>query len=408
MKKFLVLLSFPLFLYSESLKSMIDYANKHNFLVHSKTSSVKSKKAELESVGRSAYPTVDVGGFYQNLNERTYGMPGTTSSVYTSIGFDIYDGGKRSATKRQKRYELISSNFEKDAFKKSLALSIIQDYFNIKNINASLAALYEQRKSLKAQLSRIKKFVDASLATSDDVYKLQAAYDNNEYSIESLKFDRLSLYKALGLKLNRNVKHIGNARFKKLRVKFSLDDNIKALKAKQKALLAQADSINSNYNPKVRVENTYSVYDYDRTDLTHPEGIDRQNKLVLSVNMRLFDNKSIEKSKVAVLEAKDSLNHQINYNISQQKMLYKLARSRIVATNERIKSARSALKSANSTYKLINEKYKAGIVDNIAYLDALSQKTNARALYHSSLNSLEVAYGIYYYYAGKNIGRYIK
>ncbi len=408
MKKLLLILIIPLALYSDNLKSMISYASKHNNLVIAKNFTSESKKAELDAVSRSAYPTIDMGGFYQNTNEKNFGMTGVMSSAYAKIGFDIYDGGVRKAIKKQKRYELISSKFEKDAFAKSLGLSIIQDYFNIKNINSSLNALHQQNRLLKAQLKRVKKFVDASLATNDDIYKLQSAYDMNQYSIESLKFDKLSLLKSLELKVNRKVKNIGNSRFKKMRVKFQIDDNIKALKSKQKAMLAQAKSISNNYNPKIRVEDSYSVYDYGQSDLTHPEGVDNQNKLVVTMNIRVFDNKSIETNKVAILRAKDGLNEQINYNINQQKMLFKLAKSRINTTKKRIKSAKSALKSADSTYEIIEEKYNAGLTDNIAYLDALSQKTNAKALYHSSLNSLEIAYGIYYYYAGKNIRRYIK
>jgi len=48
------------------------------------------------------------------------------------------------------------------------------------------------------------------------------------------------------------------------------------------------------------------------------------------------------------------------------------------------------------------------LVDNIVYLDALSIKTNATALYTKSLNDLEVAYAIYYYYAGQKIKEFIK
>lgn len=131
-------------------------------------------------------------------------------------------------------------------------------------------------------------------------------------------------------------------------------------------------------------------------------------ELMLSINLRLFDGETISKSKQTILINAKALNTQIKYAKQEQKMLYKLSKSRITTNQLKIKSASSALKSAVSAYKTIEEKYKAGIVDNITYLDALSVKTNSLSLYEKSLNDLEVAYAIYYYYVGKNIQNYIQ
>lgn len=408
MKKILVILLLPLLGQTQNLKEMLEYASHHNYQLLSKAYHSKAKHARLEAVKNSTYPSIDVGGFYQNLDERNLGMAGSTVSTYAKVQFDVYDGGKRKALTKQKMYELHSSKFEKKAFEKSLSLGIMQDYFTIKSLNASLNSLHEEKKSLQAQLKRIKKFVDASLATNDDMYKLQSAYDKNTYSIASLKFDKLSLYKGLELKLNSKIKTIGSSKFKKQKVRFELNDAVNALKMQEKAIQAQAESIQSDYNPKVHIEDTYNFYEYGQTDPMHPSGVGQQNTLLLSVNMRIYDNDTIEKNRVAVLREKDALNEQLNYSMAEQRMLFRLAKSRIETNKEHIKSATSAVKSSASTYEIIEEKYKAGIVDNIAYLDALSQKTNAKALYHRSLNSLEIAYGIYYYYAGKNIRKYLK
>lgn len=97
MKKLLLTLIIPLALYSDNLKNMISYASKHNNLVIAKEFTSESKKAQLDAVNRSAYPTIDIGGFYQNTNERNFGMGGVVSSAYAKIGFDIYDGGVKKS-----------------------------------------------------------------------------------------------------------------------------------------------------------------------------------------------------------------------------------------------------------------------------------------------------------------------
>ncbi len=89
-------------------------------------------------------------------------------------------------------------------------------------------------------------------------------------------------------------------------------------------------------------------------------------------------------------------------------MRYDLALSAIDTSNIKIKSAKSALIAATSAFKTISKKYDAGIVDNVVYLDALTSQTEAKAIYETSINDLQIAYAVYYYYAGKNIEEFLQ
>ncbi|MEA3369887.1 MAG: TolC family protein [Campylobacterota bacterium] len=396
-------------IYADNLKQLIDYTNINNKLIEAKQFSSKAKTQEVKSVQSSSVPTIDIGGFYQNLNERTPNLAGDIYSGYAKISYDIYDGGRKSSIVKQKQDELKSSQFDTTAFKKSLSLQIVQEFFTIKNIDASILALNEQKISLKAQLNRVQKFYQAQLSTKDDIDKLQSAYDTNNYNIQSLKFQRLTTMQSLELKVGKNLSILDKSQFlKQLDLNLDIDDNIKSLKAKESSLKNLANSVDSAYLPQVNISDTYSINDYGRADTLHPEGLDNQNKLMLSVNLRLFDGGAISKNKQAIMINSKALKTQIEYKIKEQNMLFNLSKSRIDTSNLKIKSSLSALNSANSAYQTIDEKYKAGIVDNVAYLDALSVKTDATALYEKSLNDLEVAYAIYYFYAGKNIANYIK
>ena len=409
MIKRLIYLVIPALIYADTLQELLSFANENNSLVISKEFMQKAKKTELDATKSLNQPTFDIGGNYQRLDDRTPMMAGDIYSGYAKISYDIFDGGKKSSLIKQKNDELQSSIFDTTAFKKSLDLQIVQNYFTIKNIDSSILSLEEERVSLKAQLQRVQKFYEASLSTKDDVDKLQSAYDINSYSIESLKFQRLTTFQALELKIGKKIDSLDDAKFKKiLNLSLEEDDIIKSLKAKKSSLSNQANSLDSAYLPKVNISDTYSINSYGRTDTQHPEGIDNQNKLMLSLNLRLYDGGSVSKNKQAIVINKQALNSQIDYKIKEQEMLFNLSISRINTSKLKIKSVSSALKSASSAYLTIDEKYKAGIVDNVAFLDALSVKTNATALYKRSLNDLEVAYAIYYYYAGKNIQEFIK
>ncbi|MEA2091886.1 MAG: TolC family protein, partial [Campylobacterota bacterium] len=130
--KFLILI-IPIFIYAESLKSLLDFATQKSDLVVSKVLTQKAKSREVEARESAYYPTIDVGAFYQTLEERNPMQAGDVYSGYAKIGFDIYDGGKKSALLCQSENEYKASSFDSESTKKSLSLQIVQDFFNIKS-----------------------------------------------------------------------------------------------------------------------------------------------------------------------------------------------------------------------------------------------------------------------------------
>jgi len=295
--------------------------------------------------------------------------------------------------------------------KKSIALSITQDFYNIKSLKASLKAREETSKVLKAQLERMIQFYEAKLATSDDVDRLQSAYDTNIYQIDSLKFQIFSLKNALELKVGKKVDSLDNSKFKKTLSQQSDElDSIQAIRANKTALLNLSETLDSYYYPNIRIEDTYSLYGYeDKAKLGGQtiEQLDHQNKIMATLNIRLIDFGAIGEQKAAIALQADALNEQIRYKSKEQEMQLLLSVRRIKTVELNIKSSQSALKSAASALKTITKKYNAGIVDNVVYLDALSSHTKAKAANEKSINDLELAYAIYYYYNSKNIEEFL-
>ena len=68
-----------------------------------------------------------------------------------------------------------------------------------------LSALYGQSKELKAQLERIRRFNAAGLATQEDIDKLVAVYENNNYLIESMKLRLETTFENLRLESGLDV-----------------------------------------------------------------------------------------------------------------------------------------------------------------------------------------------------------
>ncbi len=405
----LTLLLLPALLLGDDLKGLLDFAAKNSDIVQTKVQTQEAKGKELASQKSAYYPTVDLGAYYQRLDEKSPFMPGETYSGYAKVGVDIYDGGKKSSLVEQKQNELKSSSFDTAATKRNLSLDIVQDFYNIKNLQATLGAKEEAGKFLKAQLYRVSQFYIAKMATKDEVDRLQSAFDTNTYEVEATKLQILSAKKILSLKVGKDVESFEDSSFKEpASESFEPSDSVKSLVAQKDSLDSGARALMSAYYPMLRVEDTYSIYGYGNVDPIMPKQPDSQNQLMVTLGMRVFDNGSVEKSKEAVVASSQALNTQINYLSQEQKVNFEISQEKIKTSKVEISSATSALQAAKSAFVTIEQKYNAGIADNVTYLDALASLTNAKALETKALNDMQSAYATYYYYSGKDIREFLK
>ncbi|MCD6174083.1 MAG: TolC family protein, partial [Sulfurimonas sp.] len=387
---------------------LLEFATSNNKIVASNILIQKAKKSEVESSQSAYYPTIDAGAFYKRDDDASPFQAGDTYSAYAKVGVDIYDGGRKSNTIKQNKAFLKSSKYSSLAYKKNLQLQITQDFYNIKSAKSTLDALQETDKQLFANLERIKKFYAVGSATNDDVERLKAAYSNNTYKISSTKYQIISLKKLLGIKVGKKIDTLDDSSIKiPQEIQKELSDSILSLQANASSLAFTADSLNAIYYPQLRMEDTYSVYDYDREN-SNVTPLDNQNVLMLTLNMRLFDNGTVSKQKEAILIQKEALSKEIEQLKDEQNINVELSLLKIETVKAQIQSAKSSLTSSASAFETVSEKYEAGLVDYVTYLDALSIKTVAKAQYETALNDLQIAYASYYYNTNKNIKDFIK
>ena len=405
----LLLLAIPVFIYAESLKSLLDFATINNKMAISNDLKEMARQKDVESSKSEYYPTIDAGALYSRDDDRSYNMPGDTYSGYAKITLDLYNGGETKNTIKQNKELSLSAKYTSLSYKKNLQLSITEDYYNIKSDKATLNALKDKEVQLLAELDRIEKFFAVGSATIDEIDRLKAEYSDNLYQIDQIKYQIISFKRLLSIKIGKRVNSIEEDFLEEPKdITKEVSDSILALKSNALALTYSANVISSAYMPQVKIEDTFSIYGYERYDATHPEGMDDQNKLMLTLNMRLFDMGTISKQKESILLEEKALQSEVEYAKNEQDVNVELAMLRIGTTKALIKSAKSSVESAESAYKTISEKYEAGSVNNVAYLDALSVRTNAKSQYERALNNLQISYATYYYHTNKNIKEYIK
>jgi outer membrane protein len=416
MKRLIILSLIPvgLFCGGVGLGTLIDHARSHHGEILAKEMAVQAKAKEIEAQQSAYWPTLDIGTSYTHVTPATIVSPKETVSGFLSAGVDLYDGGRKAAQLRAKRLALQSADYEKRALEKSITLQIIQYYYTQRKLQAILRALYGQSRELKAQLHRVRKFVKEGLATEEAADKLEAAYKSNRYNIENTKLMIETARENLSLLSGLSVRSIKAQRIKEPgRLHVEPYEPNKILSLASKSAEANAEAINAGYRPQVRLEDTYSRSHFSKsggmpgfdTDSFLP---DHQNKLNLSIHMRLFDHGRMRKESEALRYQKLALQSQYRQSLRAQKMHYKIAKKTLHTLNMKLRSAKAGLKAASSTYHTIVKKYEAGLVDEITYLDALNKKTLAEARYKESLYDYEIAKSKVYYYAGKDPREFIR
>ncbi len=409
-----LLLPLCIFAQSYGLRTLVENANKENGLITAKEIRIKAKQEEMEAAKSAYWPTVDIGASHSYVSPTNIVNPGQTSSAFATVNLEIYDGGRKSALLDAKRFEHEAALFEKSAFEKSITLEIVHHYYGLQKFKATLQALEERSVELRAQIKRIKKFKNAGLSTQEEVDKLQAEFDSNNYTMANTRLELVRSEKNLQLLSGLPVSQLQSDSFKEPEnVRFETFENIKILEANANAIGEQSNAIDAGYKPQISISDTYNKSRFDDTvsmgDLSG-DGLllDHQNKLMISVNMRLFDNGKMAKESEAIKYQKLALLSEIDHAKKEQQINYDLSQKSLETIRTRLKSAKSALRAAKSTYDVLKKKFEVGLIDNIAFLDALTQKTVAQSRYKETLYDYEIGKSIYYYYAGKDPKEFIK
>ena len=405
MKKLLVIV--PFLLNGGGLKSLLNHAQEAN-LVQAKEIQIEAKQHELKSVSSEKMPTIEVGAFLSDSHPRSFMQPGTIYGTSVKLKYAIYDGGLKQAKVAQKRFELASAKFNKSFFSKSLYLQIVQDYYNIKSLDALIRALKQKKQTLVEQLKKTKVLVESGFATEDNLYSLKAALALVKDNIRALKFQRKSLVDIMSLKANYRIKSLGNSHFIKKKVSFRANDLIRALKLKQKAILSGSKMAKSATNVHINLDASYNIYGYGRSDRAHPKGLGHQAKIDLSAGIRLYDGgASKEKAQAIKLQA-ISLGLEIKQKLQEQKMQYRLSKQKLAVAREHIGALKAQYTAQQKLFATVKKQYESGLSDYVSYLNALSEMVTAKANLAKARYELEIAYALYYYNAGYDIRSFVR
>jgi outer membrane protein TolC len=412
MRAILTLFFLFLTLYGYDLKELIEGAKQNNHTIRAKSLETLASKKQIETQKSGYYPTLDIGAAHINLDKTSAFQPGVTTNLYAKVRIDLFDGFKTSSLIKKQKAIYRSKQNELRYKKRETLLQVTTTYYNLLSTKALLLALYQKSKELQTNIKRLKKFYKAGLAPIESLERLKAEYAANRYNIEALKLKIQQAKEYLSLQTGIRIDKVNRSFFKEPQNQsFKQSEAIEALKEKLKVLKESSNVIDSTYYPNIRVEDSYSFYDYARDSglkKLHIDEVDRQNRVSIMANMRLFDGGKSKKTKEALKLQMMALQEQIKLLQAKEKIDHSLSLSNLQSAKVNIDSAKSALKAAKSLYRSIKAKFQAGLIDQISYLDALSRLTISKAKYKQALYDYEVAKANYYFKSNKNIEDYIQ
>jgi len=405
MKKLSLLCLFPLLAFSGNLQQLLTLAeqNKH----------VESSRYELEAAKEKEYatksgymPSLSFGANQTYNQEESMLSPEKSRTGAATLSFTIYDGGKREALFSQQEALVKAATFSLASVQNNVSLNVIYYYFNYISTLASKESTLQKMEQLEAERYRLEKYLSVGSATADEFQKIIS-------SIEQTKVDLLTLDNTLN-NISNTLEYLTGKEISveagssvRLQETQSSDDakrfDIQALEESVQSAKAEAEAAKAPHLPTIKIEDTYSRFKYDYANPLWNSDADHQNTVQLSMQWKIFDFGSTSASVQAAQKNYLAKSSDLAYEKQKAKASYKSAQNSYKTALAKIDAAKARLSASEMTYELVKKKFQQGIVNNVTYLDALTDKFNARSQLQTALNEVEYQKAVLLYEMGKEI-----
>ena len=403
MKKFLFLSLFPLFAFSGNLNELLNLAEQNKQVEASRYSLEASKEKEYAT--KSAYmPNLTLGAT-QTFNQESNMFAAEKDTTGTAtLAFTIYDGGKREASFEQQQALVKSATFSLASVQNNISLDVIYYYYNYLSTLANKESTLKKMEQLEAERNRLEKFLSVGAITADELQKIVSSIEqtkvdlltldntlnNISNTLEYLTGEQVSIEKGSTIAYKEVINNEENNRLDILALEESVQSNKSEIK------MAKAPNL-----PTIALQNTYSKHDFDYPVAT--ENLKEQNSVQLSMQWKIFDFASTSSNAQAAYLNYLSKNSELSYAKYKAKASFKNAQNSYKTSLAKIEAAKAKLQASEMTYELVKKKFQQGIVNNVSYLDALSDKFNSNSQLQTALNESEYQKAVLLYEMGENI-----
>ena len=402
MKKSLILWLFPIFAFSGNLEQLLNFAEQNKQVEASRYSLEASKEKEYAT--KSSYlPSLTLGANQTFNQESNAFTPEKSTTGSATLAFTIYDGGKREASFEQQQALVKSATFSLASIQNNISLDVIYYYYNYLSTLASKESTLKKMEQLEAERYRLEKFLSVGAITADELQKILS-------SIEQTKVDLLTLDNSLN-NISNTLEYLTGQEvivekgstivYKDINVDESKRLDILALEESLKSNKSEIEIAKAPNKPTLVLQDTYSKYDFDYP--TQVDSLEQQNSVQLAMEWKIFDFGSTSSNAQAAYLNYLAKNSELAYTKYKAKASFKNAQNSYKTSLAKIEAAKSKLQASEMTYELVKKKFQQGIVNNVTYLDALSDKFNSNTQLQTALNEVEYQKAVLLYEMGENI-----
>ncbi|MFA6788404.1 MAG: TolC family protein [Arcobacteraceae bacterium] len=409
MKKICSIFLMPLFLWSQNLEELVSLSIQ-NRLVESSQNSLESIQKEYESVQSGYLPKLDVGANYSTTNKETASVADKSSTAYASINYKLYDGGKKYDVYKSYESTIKSNQESHEALKNEIALNVTNYYFNYLSYIAAKDAKQKEIEQLQSQHSRLGNFLAVGSTTEDELEKIISRVEIANVDLHEIELNIQTILHNLEYIVGQKVVIDSGSSLQELEAatKEALRYDIKALEYDLQTLLSNAKSEKSGYLPTVTLDNTYSYYDKEFKNSTFNTNLDEQNIFSVNLKWNIFSFGETQNKYESKYKQYLSLKSKYEYEKNRANVDLQLALKAYDISKMKLQSAQLGLKAANSTFELVKSQYENGLVDNVAFLESLSEKYSALSVLEKSKNDLEIKKAYIIFHSGNNLIGYIQ
>ncbi|MCT7515667.1 TolC family protein [Aliarcobacter cryaerophilus] len=410
MKKIYFTFLVPIFLYSQNLEELVNLTIE-NRLVESSKQNLDALKDEYKSVQRGYLPKLDAGASY-SINEHEYpNNPKKRANAYGSLNYLLYDGGKKYDIYDGYETNIKSGEKSLDALKNNLSLTVIQYYFDYLSLEAQKDAKQKEIEQLTAQEDRIGRFYKAGTTTEDEFQKIVSRLQNAIVELQEIELNIITITHNLEYITGTQVSITDGSKLEDINnlIQKSPRFDIQALDFETQSKQSVAQAQKSGYYPTITLDNTFNYYDnnYDRkindTDINNHQNVASANMKwnLFSFGQTKYQYESKQKEYLASRSNFEYEKNKADVDLQLALKSYNIAKAKI-------KSTEATLKAAQSAYEIIKSKFENGLIDNVAFLQSLTEKYDAISQHKKAINDLEVKKATIIYHSGEKLQEYIR
>jgi outer membrane protein TolC len=409
LKRIGIIFLIPLFAWSQNLEELVSLSIQ-NRLVESSQNSLEAIQKEYDSVQSGYMPKLDVGANYSTTNKETASIADKSSTAYASLNYKLYDGGKKYDVYKSYEASIKSNQESLESLKNQIALDVTNYYFNYLTYIAAKDAKQKEIEQLQSQYKRLSNFLAVGSTTEDELEKITSRVEIANVDLHEIELNIQTILHHLEYIVGQKVVIDSGSSLNEVETASTGDlrYDIKALEYDLEALLSNAKSEKSGYLPSITLDNTYSYYDKEYKNTAWDSNLDEQNIFSVNMNWNIFSFGETQNKYESKYKQYLSLKSKYEYEKNRANVDLQLAHKGYAISKMKLQSAQLSLKAANSTYEVVKSKYENGLVDNVAFLESLSEKYSAMSVVEKSKNDVEIKKAQIIFHSGKDLIGYIQ